>query len=531
MMSKNLPMDQAINKLMVSRLARAIFAVSISGGLVACANTSSEPVNYSSENSASVIEARDAQIKKLETELANREAELANAKSSSASFSTASYSSDLLPPNAKTGECYARLWVEPEYINETEQVLIREASEDIELIPAKYEWDEETVLVSEASTKLIPVPAVYGTETERLLVKAEENTWRIENSRSAAPASDKLLNTASSHGIDLAAATPGMCFHEHFVPEQYQTVTEEVLASEASTKIETSPAKYEWVEESVLVSEASFRMEEVPAVYETQTEQVVDIPAHTIWKKGTGPIQRIDEATGEIMCLVDVPATYKTISKRVLVSEPTTRRIEIPAKYETVKVKKLVSSAQQNTIDIPASYKTVSRTEKVADASFVWHEIHDKTMSADSRTGAKICLVNEPAQYKTVSRQVVKTAASVKEVEIPAAYDTVKVKRLVAEASEKRTPIPAEYRTVSHKKLVKDGHMQWRSILCETNITRDRITQIQRALKAEGYNPGAIDGVIGNETMKAVNAFQRDNKLPVDKHLNMQTIKSLGIDV
>ena len=53
---------------------------------------------------------------------------------------------------------------------------------------------------------------------------------------------------------------------------------------------------------------ASTRLETVPAQYETVTEEVLVRPAYTTWKKGTGPIQRIDQATGEIMCLVEVPA-------------------------------------------------------------------------------------------------------------------------------------------------------------------------------------------------------------------------------
>jgi hypothetical protein len=55
-----------------------------------------------------------------------------------------------------------------------------------------------------------------------------------------------------------------------------------------------------------------------------------------VWKKGRGPIEKIDAATGEIMCLVEVPATYK-----VMDTPPTTREVTVPAEYKTVKVQKL----------------------------------------------------------------------------------------------------------------------------------------------------------------------------------------------
>ena len=71
--------------------------------------------------------------------------------------------------------------------------------------------------------------------------------------------------------------------------------------------------------------------------------------------------------------------------------------------------------------------------------------------------------------------------------------------------------------------------MEWRSILCETNMTASRIEDIQTALKDKGFDPGNIDGVIGYDTMTAVNAFQRNNELPIDKYLNIQTIEALGV--
>lgn len=502
--------------------------------IVGCANNSTNDTTIDTDSAAtsaaqleSQVRARSSQLDTRERQLAAREAQLASA--SSMSSAGAGVGGELLPPNARAGECYARVWAEPVYTTETNQMLVQDGSQKISLIPAKYQWAEKQVLIKEATTLYEPVAAVYGTETETILVKPERNTWLTSLSGSGIPASDKLLGAAQSAGINLDGANPGMCYHEHYTPAQYSTVTDQVLSSEASTRIETIPAKYEWAEERVLVSEPSYTIQEVPAVFETQSDTVLDKPAHTIWKKGTGPIQRIDEATGEIMCLVEVPATYKTITKRVLKQPSTTRRVEIPAKYETVKVRKLVSAGSQRTVDIPADYKAVKRQELAKDAAFVWHVSTDGSMTKESRTGAQICLANEPAQYKKVTRKVVKQPASVKEVVIPAKYETVKVKQLVQEAREERVEIPAKYKTVTSQKLVTDGHMQWRSILCETNMTTGRITSIQRALDKAGYDPGPIDGVIGKQTIQAVNAFQRAKSLPVDRYLNIPTLNALGV--
>jgi hypothetical protein len=111
-----------------------------------------------------------------------------------------------------------------------------------------------------------------------------------------------------------------------------------------------------------------------------------------------------------------------------------------------------------------------------------------------------------PAVYKTVARQVVETPATTREVEIPAVYDTNSTTVKVGEPS-----------------------VEWRSILCETNATPAKLREIQRALLAAGFNPGPIDGVIQEQTMRAINAYQGSRGLAVDPYLNLETVQSLGV--
>lgn len=475
---------------------------------------------------------RAAALDRRAAELDAREAALASRSGGAAGFAgDPSLGGDLLPPNAATGECYARVWVDAVYETQEEQVLAVEASSKINVIPAQYETVTETLEVSAASSRLETIPAVYGTETETIKVSDGTRTWRVANKRDGAPASQALLAAATAHGINLDAASPGMCFHEHYVPETYRTETEQVLVKAATETVNVVPARYEQVEETVLVQEASTRLVQVPAEYGTEEERIIDKPAHTIWKRGTGPIQRIDEATGEIMCLVEVPATYKTITRRVLKSPARTETVEVPAVYKTVSVRKEVESASEQRTPVPAEYSTVERRVVDQAAGFVWHEVANTDHPGSTRTGNQICLTQTEPQYRTVERTVVETPAQTRTIEIPAEYRTVEVTKLVSPAQEQVTEIPAEYRTVTKRQLVKDGYMAWRSILCETNMTASRISDIQRALQEAGYDigPGGVDGVIGSSTISAVNEFQRANNLPVDKYLNIQTLEALGV--
>jgi len=170
-------------------------------------------------------------------------------------------------------------------------------------------------------------------------------------------------------------AKAGECYARFFVPPRCETVTEQVVIRSASERVETIPAKYEVVDERVMVAPASKRTEEVPAEFKTVEEKVLVEPAHTEWRPGSGAVEKMDPATGKIMCLVEIPAKYETVQKQVLVNPATTREVEIPAQYEMRKVSKMTEPAQEKHIQIPAEYKTITKTEKVADGYFEWRKV------------------------------------------------------------------------------------------------------------------------------------------------------------
>lgn len=431
-------------------------------------------------------------------------------------------------PNAKPGECYAKVIIPAQYKTETQEVVIKEASEKINIIPAKYEWATEKVLIKDASKKVIPIAAVYGKVTEKIEVSPARKFWATSMKKGSSPASSALLDAAAKSGIDLAAVATGSCYYESYVPAKYETKSEKVLVKEASEKVEIIPSKYEMAEEKVLVKDASKQVIEVPATYEKVTEKVLVEPAKTIWKKGRGLAQRIDNTTGEIMCLVEVPAKYKTVTKRVIKTAATTKIIEIPAEYATHKVRKLVTPAQEKRISIPEEYTTVTKRSKVSDAAFAWYDAASKDHPASTRTGSKICLKEVTAQYKTVTRRVVKTPATTKVVAIPAEYKTVKVRKLLSPAQEKRISIPAKKQMVSKRIKVGDERMEWRQVLCETNMTKGIMTDIQRALLKAGFSPGPVDGKIGSATLRAIDAFQQKNNIERGG-ITLDTLKALGV--
>jgi hypothetical protein len=61
--------------------------------------------------------------------------------------------------------------------------------------------------------------------------------------------------------------------------------------------------------------------------------------------------------------------------------------------------------------------------------------------------------------------------------------------------------------------------------------SRDDIRRAQEALRAQGHNPGSMDGNMDNRTQQALRDFQQANRLPVTGTLDQQTAAKLGIDL
>jgi len=322
------------------------------------------------------------------------------------------------PTNARPGECYARVDV-----------------------PARYETRTERRIVQEKGYKVEVIPAVYQAVTERVLVQEAGQKYEVTNAagQRISAAEKPIIRTRPDGTLEI-------------IPRAFDTITQRVLVKEASIKVEA-----------------------VPATYTTKTERVLIRPARSEWRSSKGgiyglalvngnngaPVTRVNNQTGEVMCLVEIPAEYKTVTKRVLKTPATTRKVKIPADYATVTKrvpKKLIVRA------VPTSPK-----------------------------------------YDTITKRVVKTPAQERRVEIPAKYDTI-----------------------TSRALVEPGRSEWVSVLCDVNVTRTKVREIQTALKRANYYRGPIDGIVGSATMKGIANFQKARGL-VQAGITIESLRALGV--
>jgi len=136
-------------------------------------------------------------------------------------------------------------------------------------------------MTREASTKLRAIQPVLEVENDTFIVTPASTRWVRGSLQGDTPLSDGELSDLNAAGINVEEVAVGSCLYEHYIEPTYRSDTEEVL-----------------------IKAAYKRLIEVPAVFTKKQDRVLVEAAHSIWQKGTGPIQKIDNQTGEIMCRV-----------------------------------------------------------------------------------------------------------------------------------------------------------------------------------------------------------------------------------
>lgn len=221
--------------------------------------------------------------------------------------SASSFAQDL-PLNPEPGKCYVRCTTPDVYENKDVIIKVKPAYTVLTEVPAEYKTVTEEVLVKQESKKLVVVPAVWGTEVIGYTSKEASSTLSI-NPASFNDSSETLeIKPAyarwelSPEKPDCESSNPDDCKYWCYkgYPAEYTTVPTILLGNDASTD-----------KNAVAEKKATY------------TKEVITQPA------------RVDE--------VIIPAVYETITKTVLVKDAYTISETIPAEFETVVKEVLVT--------------------------------------------------------------------------------------------------------------------------------------------------------------------------------------------
>lgn len=269
---------------------------------------------------------------------------------------------------------------------------------------------------------------------------------------------------------------PGECYAVVYIPPKYKTEKVKVLVDEGGIKIITKPPVYRWVEKKVLVREEGEKKVCLPPVYKTVIDSILVKPAS----------EKI---------VVVRPAKYKWVIDSVLVEPAHT----VWKRGERFLPAAIAKKYDPNTGDIMCLVEIPPKYRKIKKKVMVEPPVTKK--------------VPIPPVYKKIKKRVMVKPPEVKIVKIPAEYKTEKVKILVEPARVETVKVEPKYRWVTKRVLVKPGKYDWVRVLCKTNMSREKIIELQKELKKRGYYKGPIDGIFGKMTYEAVINFQKDNDL------------------
>jgi hypothetical protein len=161
-------------------------------------------------------------------------------------------------------------------------------------------------------------------------------------------------------------------------------------------------------------------------------------------------------------------------------------------------------------VEIPATYKTITRSVQTKPAT--------------------VKEVIEPAEYKSVGKTVVVTPATTREVTVPAQYTTVRTLKMVKPGETREVTIPAEYQTITRRVKTSDESLEWREVICEADLTREFVSELQRTLHKEGYFDSPVDGIYQRLTQNGINRFAKNNGLPFGRDfMTLEVVSALGI--
>lgn len=264
------------------------------------------------------------------------------------------------------------------------------------------------------------------------------------------------------------------------------------------------------------------------------------------------------QAKTETVTLREPSASYTTTpvrmgygERKVKVADAYVEYAIIPAKFGEVTETVEVERERVEIETLPATYRTETKRIKVKEATQRWNPACPQVLASQEGSVPANCLLEVPAEYTAISRQVIDIPArTIKKIipartetvtrkvllepaqvvrkEIPAVYSSVKLARVEETAKLNTSPIPAETREFPTQQKSRPERIVQMPALCETSISADKILQLQQRLHQLGYYTGTPEGLLGPKTRTALTRYQEDHQL-ASGAITLETLQKLQL--
>jgi len=213
------------------------------------------------------------------------------------------------PENPEPGKCYAKCVTPDEFKEETVVIESVPSYNKLEVVPAVYKTVSDDIVLKPSSKKFINVPAVYKTivdtvwtkETYHKITTYEPKFELIDTEVEVLAARESWV--AGENDPDCPSIDPNDCriFHYRKDPAVIRNIPVSKIKAVASVKKAKIGGNYRLVKRSVEVSPATTKVEVIPAITEKVTKRVL--------------------VTDETTRPISVAAKHVDVTKRVLVKK------------------------------------------------------------------------------------------------------------------------------------------------------------------------------------------------------------------
>lgn len=263
--------------------------------------------------------------------------------------------------------------------------------------------------------------------------------------------------TPPSYVPDLLPPNPvaGECYGRVEIPAQYETTTQRVLTREAHQRVLVQQPQLQATTERVMVKEPSVRYVVRQPTYGTVTEQVLTRPAFDKLSVSEPSFQTVTETlhTGR----------PRLVWKR---GNPTKLRAQ---GY------KIHSTADAGVGGRGYSSTTQygqSGGERCGSVCEIWCLVEEPgesvtvTRQVLNHSG-QVHRTPVPAHYQSITKQVVTNPGGVQKIPVPGEYRDLHVEKLVHPGGTAKINVPAEYGHAQGRRLVSEARYEWRRIVCK----------------------------------------------------------------
>lgn len=315
-------------------------------------------------------------------------------------------------------------------------------------------------------------------------------------SASAAPASVTLASTESP---SLARATPA-------VPAPLHTPTIRAGECWVQAVIQPKPVRKPL---EIVVRDAVNDIEITPPVLEPARKEI-------IVREG-GVTYRIE------------PPVYKRVVEKVEVRPEIRRSVVVPAVFEEREVQ--VEIEGPRTVMQRCNASTLGRSSEAPVQMLCAREVPAKMQTIKRKILVQpetTREVVEPALYKNVTRWVIETPARAVPVEIPPRTASLKVQEITRPEQIEEQQIPPEIKRLLTTTYEGEPRLVLRRAVCDEELSPTLVRKLQQALQQAGFEPGAVDGKFGRQTLRALLEYQRQQGL-AQGALTYESLEHLGV--